>query len=150
MVASPLNQVVCSTEVWNARMRDFLHDCAGSAPVEEPDRIREAILLLLHDPHTGAKRDFDPAAVEAMLSCGAPESAVLTLMGGCATFMLSRGTSGTCLATLVMADGSEEMICEAATLAGAAGAYVSMLLADSERIEKEVPPIGLSGGMRLH
>ena len=167
-MASPLTQHVCSTEVWIARLRDFLHDCAGSAPSEEHDRIREGLLLFLHDPARGEKRlgagqkpgqkpepksahKLDPAAIEAMLACGATESAVLALIGPNDTFMLSRGLNGTCLATLVMADGSEEMICEAATLSLALlAAYVSKLLTGMERRNTEAAPVTLPSGVRLH
>ncbi len=155
-MASPLTQPVCSKEVWTARLRDFLHDCAGSAPSEEHDRIREAVLLLLHDPrprddNKPHRAHFDPVAIEAMLGCNASESAVLALIGPDDTFMLSRGMNGTCLATLVMADGSEEMICEAATLSLALlAAYVSKLLTVMERRNQEKSQARLPLGVRIH
>ncbi len=158
-MASPLTQIVFSKDVWSARLRDFLHDCTGSAPSEEHDRIREALLLFVETPELrGRERrpsgvdpiPVDPAAIEAMLACGATESAVLALIGPDDTFMLSRGMNGTCLATLVMADGSEEMICEAATLSLALlAAYVSKLLTGMERKEDKAQ-VTLPSGVRLH
>ncbi len=112
--------------------------------------------MLLHDPRPREdgkphRPHFDPAAIEAMLGCNASESAVLALIGPDDTFMLSRGMNGTCLATLVMADGSEEMICEAATLSLALlAAYVSKLLTTMERRNQEKSQARLPLGVRLH
>lgn len=149
-MASALTDHLSETDVWTARLRDFLHDCAGSAPVEEHDRIREAVLLL-HDADGDATAAFEPAAVEAMLACGAAESAVLAILGEDVNCMVSRGSAGTCLATLVLPDGSEEVICEGATLALALlAAYVSMLLAGLEREDAVSSPLTLPAGARLH
>lgn len=131
-------------------MRDFLHDCAGSAPAEEHDRIREAILLL-YDPDGRNGEPFDPATVESMLACGAGESAVLAILGPDVNCMVSRGSAGSSLATLVLPDGSEEVISEGATIALALlAAYVSMLLAGLEREEGISAPLTLPVGARLH
>ncbi|MDF2639244.1 MAG: hypothetical protein K0R64_2228 [Novosphingobium lindaniclasticum] len=154
-VASPLTHLVCSKEVWTARLQDFLHDCAASAPSQEHDRIREAWLLFVHEPglrdgQATRWADLNSSGIEAMLACGAAESAVLALIGPDDTFMLSRGVNGTCLATLVMPDGSEEMI-EAATLSLALlAAYVSKLLTGIERRNQEKGVVALPSGGRLH
>lgn len=149
-MASALTDHLSESDVWTARLRDFLHDCAGSAPVEEHDRIREAVLLL-HAPDGDAGSTFDPATIEAMLACGASESAVLVILGSDVNCMVSRGSAGTCLATLVLPDGSEEVICEGATLALALlAAYVSMLLAGLERDDGISAPMTLPAGARLH
>ncbi|EHJ61656.1 hypothetical protein [Novosphingobium pentaromativorans] len=137
-------------EVWTARLRDFLNDCVGSDAEEEGDRIREAGLLLQGTP-LALKHELDFPVVEAMLACGAAESAVLAILGPEVAFMLSRGGSGSCLATVVMDDESEEMISEGATVALALlAAHVSLLLArldfDRQDLEAfEVPPAA-----RLH
>lgn len=149
-MASSLTDRDSETDVWIARLRDFLHDCAGSAPAEEHDRIREAILLL-HDPDGQNGAPFDPATIEAMLACGASESAVLTILGPDINCMVSRGSAGSCLATLVLPDGSEEVISEGATIALALlAANVSMLLAGLERDESISAPMTLPVGARLH
>jgi hypothetical protein len=149
-MASSVIERVSETDVWTARLRDFLHDCAGSAPAEEYDRIREAILLL-HDPDGENGPTFDPKAVAAMLACGASESAVLAILGPDVNCMLSRGSGGSCLATLVLPDGSEEVICEGATLALALlASYVSMLLAGVERDDEPNATFTMPAGVRLH
>lgn len=110
-------------------MRDFLHDCAASGPAEQGDRIREAVRLL------GMASAAE--SIEAKLASGAPESAVLELIGPETAFMLSRGGNGSCLAAVVLPDGSEEMISEGSTLALAMlAAHVSSLLADAELGER--------------
>ncbi|QDK34632.1 hypothetical protein [Sphingomonas sp. IC081] len=149
-MASSVIERVSETDVWTARLRDFLHDCAGSAPAEEHDRIREAVLLL-HDPDGLVGHAFEPAAIAAMLACGAGESAVLAILGPDLNCMISRGSAGSCLATLVLADGSEEVICEGSTLALALlAAYVSMLLAGAEREDEAVSTFTMPAGVRLH
>lgn len=149
-MASSLTYRDSESDVWIARLRDFLHDCAGSAAAEEHDRIREAILLL-HDADGQNGWSFDPATIEAMLACGAGESAVLAVLGPDINCMVSRGNGGSCLATLVLPDGSEEVISEGATIALALlAAYTSMLLAGLERDDIVSAPLTLPGGARLH
>jgi hypothetical protein len=132
------------------RLREFLHECAGSGPGEEIDRVREAVLELAGSG-IGGKNGFDVAAVHAMLDCGAGMSAVLAIMGPNTRFMLSRGAQDACLASVVNGDGSDEALAEGPTLALALlAAHVSAVLA---RIEKgpqpgETPVAAAS--MRLH
>lgn len=105
-------------------------------PAEQGDRIREAARLVRQAPDDGepvASTQPDRQALEAMLSCGAFESAVLAIMGGESAFMLSRGGSGSCLASVVLPDGSEETIAEGSTLALALlAAHLSALHEDGE------------------
>lgn len=109
-------------------MRDFLHDCVASGPSEQSDRIREAVQVLGVGQAAGS--------IDAKLASGAEESAVLELIGPETAFMLSRGGNGSCLAAVVLLDGSEEMISEGSTLALAMlAAHVSSLLADAEQSE---------------
>ncbi|CDO35555.1 MULTISPECIES: hypothetical protein [Novosphingobium] len=137
-------------EVWTARLRDFLNDCVGSDAAEESDRIREAGLLLQGTP-LGMKHELDLNAIEAMLASGAAESAVLAILGPDIAFMLSRGGSGSCLATVVMDDESEEMISEGATVALALlAAHVSLLLARLEFDGQDLETIEVPPAARLH
>ena len=120
-----------------ARLRDLLHDCVASAACEEADRIAEAARLLCgawRAGHVLPAPDAGAETIAALAKQGAGESAVLRLIGGEASFMLSRGGNGSCLATVVLPDGSEEMIAQGATLALALlAAHLSSLLADAER-----------------
>ncbi|HKT84593.1 MAG TPA: hypothetical protein VJQ77_00755 [Novosphingobium sp.] len=137
------------SDVSIARLRDFLNDCVGSAACEEADRIREAGLLLQGVPLiAGACPDLE--TVDTMLSCGAAESAVLTILDPDMAFMLSRGVGGSCLATVVVEDGSEEIISEGATVALALlAAYVSLLLARFELVQAAVR-ITIPSSARIH
>ena len=115
------------------RLRDFLHDCAASEPAEEADRVREAIAVLpqRHGSH------FQAQAVESLLESGAALCAVLVILGPHARFMLSRGEDGRCLATVLAADGHEEMVAEGTTLALALlTAQASARLVGLERAER--------------
>ncbi|PNU04198.1 hypothetical protein [Novosphingobium guangzhouense] len=133
------------------QLRDFLHDCAGSAPCEEIDRIREALALLGGSGIDG-NAPLDRSRVDAMLDCGAAMSAVLEIMGPDIPFMLSRGSHDTCLATVVPPGGSEEAIAEGTTLALAMLAgHVAAVLARGEHAVAHVadPQIG-PASIRLH
>ncbi|SFF76286.1 hypothetical protein SAMN05518801_101329 [Novosphingobium sp. CF614] len=123
-------------QAWAARLRDFVQDCVASTPCEELQRVREAALLFQRDGAGGV----DPVVLEAMLACGAAESAVLALIGPEAVFMLSRGGSSTCLVTMIVTDGPdgpdgvEEVAAEGSTLALALlAAYATGLLTGFDR-----------------
>ena len=149
-MASILSEQTLDPDISIARLRDFLNDCVGSAACEEADRIREAGRLLQEAaPVDGGCPDL--GAVESMLACGAAESAVMSILDPDMAFMLSRGVGGSCLATVVVEDGSEEIISEGATVALALlAAYVSLLLARSERVETETVRIVIPRSVRIH
>jgi hypothetical protein len=130
-MAGIMNDRVPEPEVWTARLRRFVQDCLASTASEEADRVREAVHLLQDGmPFRLGSREIDPAAVEAMLACGAAESAVLAMMSPAAAFMISRGQGDCCLATVIVSEDGDEVISEGATLALALlGAYVAGLLA---------------------
>ncbi|MFT4053068.1 MAG: hypothetical protein QM681_01080 [Novosphingobium sp.] len=132
------------------RLRDFLHDCAGSAACEEIDRIREALALLNGSGIDGAV-PLDRVRIDAMLECGAGMSAVLEIIGPDMPFMLSRGSHDTCLATVVPPGGSEEAIAEGSTLALAMLAgHVAAVLAKGERAAPVAEVQMAAASARLH
>ena len=140
--------------LWQARMEDFLYDCAASAPSEEADRVRDAVDLFAR-PHSESSGLFvpapDAAAIEAMLACGANESAVLALMSPDAGFLLSRGGNGICLASIVLPDGSEEVTAEGSTMALALlAALVSAVLAGRSEPRMANPAMRAAMGDRLN
>lgn len=140
--------------LFRARLDDLLHDCVASAAVEQTDRIGEAAHLLWDAARAG-RIPLCPAAncdtIIALARQGAPESAVLALIGGETSFMLSRGGNGACLATVVLPDGSEEAIAEGATLALALlAAHLSSLLADAENCSGVSPSLHAPVGARLN
>lgn len=132
------------------RLREFLHECAGSAACEEADRVREA-LLELGGSGVRANGPLDVMAVHSMIESGAATDAALAIIGDDASFMLSRGKKNLCMASVIHGDGSDEALAEGQTLALALlAAHVSAVLS---RIEKgsetaEAQPAPVS--MRLH
>lgn len=131
-----------------ARLRDFLHDCAASAPCEEAERVREALRTLPAPPSGRASS----RRIESLLGEGAALCAVLAIIGPDTPFMLSRGEGQTCLATVLAHEGFEEMVSEGPTLALALlTAHVAACLVGLERRPgpAEVPAIPL-GSARLH
>jgi hypothetical protein len=148
-MASTLNRVT-DDRARARRLREFLHECAGSAACEEADRVREAVLELGGSGVDSTGR-LDVMAIYAMLDCGAATSAVLALMGPDACFMLSRGPRSNCLASVVQSDGTDEAIAEAPTLPLALlCAHVTAVLARLEKGQEtaEAPPAPVS--VRLH
>ncbi|MBV1916931.1 MAG: hypothetical protein KUG65_02545 [Sphingomonadaceae bacterium] len=105
-------------ETWRTQMREFQLDCVASTAQEQAERIREAADLFprafaLPTGKSGTCGAL--AAIESMLACRAYESAALTLVEDDATFMLSRGGDGCCLASMVSYGGDEEVIAQGAT-----------------------------------
>ena len=107
-------------DMLKSRLRDLLHDCAASAPVEQADRIREAYDLLLRSAsHSDGSSGSvpDKGALDATLTLGAYEGAVIALVGGGESFMLSQGAHGICIASVVLPGGSDEVVSEGSTMA---------------------------------
>ena len=89
--------------------------------------------------------------LEALLALGAHESAALALMGDDSAFMLSRGTNGNCLASVMLPDSLEEMVAEGSTLALALlCAFLSSLLADGKKASGKPAGDSTSEGQRLN
>lgn len=108
-------------EIEPTRLRDLLHECVASDAAHQAARLREAVTMLGH-------ADLD-GAVEAMLACEAYESAAMTILGD-RGFLVSRASTGTCLASVQLNDG-EDITAEGATLALALlAAYLAALLAE--------------------
>ena len=126
---------------WKSRLRDLLHDCAASGPSEQADRVADAAELLC----------IDTPSVQEKLRVGACESAVMEIIGGETSFMLSRGGSGRCLATVVLPDGSEEVISEGSTLALALlAAHLSALLEDADMSGVTTDGVAFAAGLRAN
>lgn len=134
-------------------MRDFLHDCVASAPCEAADRLREARCLF-------AAAGCGPAGIpamlpaaaahEAMLASGSFESAALALLGADASFMLSRGGNGVCLASIALPGCTAEVTAEGTTPALALlAAQVSAILAETGPCEDVIRP-GKAATARLN
>lgn len=140
------------TEVWIARLREFVHECVDSGACDEADRIREAALLLQAGLVSGAvSHAVDPVLVDAMLSCGAAESAVIAMMDRETAFMLSRGQNNACLATVIVGENADEMISEGATLGLALlSAYVASVLSGLEMSHGASRPSFPQDTSRLH
>lgn len=140
-------------EIWREGLRDLLDDCAGSTPLEEASRIREAARMFEDAQSTTlettvAKVDF--ARLEQLLAADAMESAVLSLLGPKVPFMLSRG-NGSCLATVLVPEEGGEVMAEAATMALALlAAYVSALLAGCDKAHAALGEAGALASVRLH
>ncbi|WP_156843230.1 hypothetical protein [Novosphingobium aquimarinum] len=140
-------------EVWTARLENFLNDCMNSREEEQNARIADAANLFLSIPLVQSQ-SADAAktgSVRALIAAGAALDAALAIIGTDAVFMLSRGGDGTCLATMILSDGTEEVMGEAGTPALALlAAYTAAVLT---RVGNSVAgPLAQDGltGARLH
>lgn len=149
-MGSSAKQPLHASAIWEARLRDFLHECVSSAASEEEDRILEGATLLRRlEGHV--RQRLDLVAIEAMLASGAAESAVLELIGPDAPFIISRGGGGTCLTTLVLPNGGEEVMAEGVTLAlSLLAAYAAYLVQQMEQGDEAGAIAGLEATARLH
>jgi len=128
------NEHVHDTEMWAARLRSFACQAMSCDADQELNMVSEGALLIDAASAVLGAEAVDFAQLEAMLSCGAAESAVLKLMPEDTAFMLSHGQGNACLATVIAGSGAEEYICEGPTVALALlTAYVSALLAPLEQ-----------------
>lgn len=137
------------TRAFTRQLQEFLHECTGSAPCEEADRVRDALALLGGSGVDGAGK-LDRARLKAMLECGAATSAALELLGSDACLMVSRGASDACLATVVF-PGGEEVAASGATLALALlCAHVSAVLTRIAGTAHVVEASAAATSLRLH
>lgn len=126
---------------WNARravragrLRDLLHDCAGSPASAQAARLIEAARLL-----HGA---VEVARVEAMVACGAYESAAHAVLGPDRPFLVSRGATGLCLASTLIVRRNQKADCDEAMGEGATPA-LAMLTALAAALLAEEDQAGL-------
>lgn len=94
---------------WRADVKEFLYACAAADADDQHELLRAAQGLFA--------AAGDPRAFAACLVAGAWESAALALLPRGAGVMLSRGTNGASLASVVLPDCTEEFTAEGPTMA---------------------------------
>ncbi|MBU6269651.1 MAG: hypothetical protein KGN34_19050 [Sphingomonadales bacterium] len=124
---SPLRM---DTLTWSRRVALLAATACDVPADQEQTLLREALAILamapsLHAPRFAALPDAD--RFEELLAIGACESAALALLPADAAFILSRGSQGIILASVMLDGEDEEVAAEAATsglalLAALAGA----------------------------
>jgi len=136
MGQSRLNSV--DARAWHNHAWDFLCSCVASSPAELDDRIREANHLFRLAPEALGISWPIPAgekAIEAMLSAGGQESAVIALLGRKTAFMVSRGLNDSNLATVILPGRTEEFTATGSSLEFALlAAKTAALLNEAERV----------------
>ena len=102
-------------EQWRTRVSELCAACVEALAPEGPARLREGLALLTLAPEASFVATAglpSVASVEAMLACGAQESAALSLLPTGASYLLSRGEDNTCLASVVLPQTAEEVTAE--------------------------------------
>mgnify|MGYP002078487010 CR=1 FL=1 len=153
-MASTRDEPVPEPEMWTARLRDFVHECIESTAREEASRVREAARLFAYGAEAGmggGADGIDLAVIDAMLACGAAESAVLAMLSPRTVFMVSRGQGNSCLATVIVGESGDEVISEGPTVALALLSAYSAAQLSALDDAGEAPGIGFTDRMpRLH
>ncbi len=88
-------------------LQRFADLCTSSGPADQARRLREAFAL------TRATRARD--MIEVMIAAGAYESGALAVIGTDATWIVSKGGEGRCLASIVLPGMSEDVSAEGAS-----------------------------------
>ncbi|MDE2405833.1 MAG: hypothetical protein KGM17_14285 [Sphingomonadales bacterium] len=103
---------------WSRRLGLLAAVACEADPAQEPALLREALAVLtvapsLHAPRFAALPRDD--RFERLLATGALESAALALLPADAAYILSRGTQGIVLASVVLDGEDQELAAEGAT-----------------------------------
>ena len=124
-------------------LQRFVQLCAINTPADQLSRLRDALTL--------AKTTRSLDMVEVMIAAGAFETAALAVIGDHATWMLSKGGEGRCLASLILPGMSEEVTSEGATPALALlGAWASAALVSRGAPAAEQSPPARPTGASFH
>jgi hypothetical protein len=118
---------------WFDSLTDLALACAGSFAGEEALRLREAHALLGSAPSrdmlAGTRRPSE-VVFETLVRANAGESAALSLLGEDAGFMVSRGSEGRYLASVILPGRLEEASAGAETAALAIIGALALALQD--------------------
>ena len=124
-------------------LQRFAELCATSGPADQARRLHEALTL------TRAARARE--MIEVMIAAGAYESAALSVIGDQATWIVSKGGEGRCLASVVLPGMSEEATSEGASPALALlGAWASASLVSTAKPAAEPALPMRPAGTLLH
>ncbi len=123
-------------------LQRFAELCATSGLADQARRLHEALTLT-----RAAGRDM----IRVMIAAGAFESAALAVIGGEATWIVSKGGEGRCLASVVLPGMSEEVTSEGASPALALlGAWASASLVSTTKPAAEAALPVRPAGTLLH
>jgi hypothetical protein len=140
-------------EVWTARLEKFFNDCVNSSDEEQSARLTDAANLFLSSALVKSQIEVTAKydAVHALIAAGAALDAALAIVGPDTVFMLSRGGDGTCLATMILNGGTQEVMGEAGTPALALlSAYAAAVLIIAGRGGADPTSSDGPGGARVH
>lgn len=92
-------------EAWRRQLAELATACAGSFPEDEADRLRHAHALLATAPSPAVLAGLavpGQGRLAALLEAGGGTSAALALLGDDSGYLLSRGSDGEHLASVVL------------------------------------------------
>lgn len=109
-----------SRAVWCRRLEDLTLACVQSVAADQEERIREMRELLSRAPEPALLAGLvlpDAAAMEERLDAQCWESAALAMLDSDSAYLLSRGSQGRHLASVILPGGVEDMPSPGSTLA---------------------------------
>lgn len=129
-----------SIAAWRRELGELALACAGSFPAEEAQRLRDLRRLLAAAPMPRLLRGLAvPSAerVEQLVAADAASTAALEMIGSESGYLLSRGASGQCLASVILPGADEETSASGDTLALALVGAIGLALVEADVIEAQ-------------
>ncbi len=106
----PLGQAL-QCDIWAQRLGEIAHEASAAFACDELRHLRALFALVNADSRgctVAGLTVCDPAVMESLFIAGACDSAALALLGGSSGYMISRGSAGEFMATVVLPGYAEE------------------------------------------
>ncbi len=129
-----VNLAPSAAERWPDRLAALALACAAGSAGDEPQRIRDLRDLLIQAPCSAARcgTSLPPSdEFETQLDARASVSAVLSLLGHDCGYLLSRGSQGEHMASVILPGRADESTASADSAALALVAALAMALQDA-------------------
>lgn len=129
-------------DIWAQRLGEIAHEASAAFACDEVRHLR-ALYALINADSLGCTMAgltvCDSAVMESLLTAGACDSAALALVGGSSGYMISRGSAGEFMATVVLPGCAEEQTGSGDSLALALVSAIALALG-----------VGADSGFRQH
>ncbi|MDE8651344.1 hypothetical protein [Novosphingobium album (ex Liu et al. 2023)] len=137
---------------WRRRLHDVAMACAGSRPGEQAERLREIRALIAYVPGDtliDGLATYSAARLEMLIEARAYETAALSLIDD-AGYMMSRGSDGHFLVSVVLPGQTSERMAGGPTLALAMVGALAMALIELAGGKAAVLPHTMQHAALLH
>ncbi len=126
----PLVQAL-QCDIWAQRLGEIADEASAAFACDEVRHLR-ALYALINADSRGCTMAgltvYDPTVIESLFIAGACDSAALALLGGSSGYMISRGSTGEFMATVVLPGYAEEQTGSGDSLALALVSAIALAL----------------------